>query len=249
MPLSARRLTLAGLAVMLFAAALGLCVYCAARMPPAFYAEAIRPPASAAADPRRSFERVALSLRNQVQHPGRWETRLTQDELNDWLANELPVKFPRLMPPGISDPRVAIEQGRVSIGVRYGRDGIQTVLSISGEAYLTAQRNEIAIRLDGARAGLVPVPLDRFLSEMEQRAARAGMPLRWTETNGAPVALVRLPLSNFSAEKKTVVIERLECEPGQLVVGGRTVAPGDSDAAGEAATAAAESGKNEMRQR
>src|SRR3954447_18187908 len=105
------------------------------------------------------FERAALDLHNSAQHLGRWEISLTADEINGWLATELPAKFPRLLPVGISEPRGAIDGDTFHIAVRYNRGNVDTVLSLSGEAYLTAHTNEIAIRLDRARAGLVPIPL------------------------------------------------------------------------------------------
>ena len=108
------------------------------------------------------------------------------------------------------------------IALRYQRGGVDTVLSIAGEAYLTDQTNEIAVRLDRARAGLVPVPLTRFLDEVAERAARANVPLRWTEVGGAPVALIRPPLDASDAANRRVVLDRLRLDQGQLLLGGRT---------------------------
>jgi hypothetical protein len=38
------------------------------------------------------FERDALDLHNQLLHGGRWEACLTQDEINGWLATDLPAR-------------------------------------------------------------------------------------------------------------------------------------------------------------
>lgn len=167
------------------------------------------------------FERAALDLHNTAQHVGRWEISLTADEINGWLATDLPAKFPRLLPAGISDPRVAIDGDLFRLAVRYHRDSVDTVLSITGETYLTAQTNEVAIRLDSARAGLVPIPLGRVIQELNDRAERADVNLRWTEVKGSPVALLRLPLESDNSERRTV-LDRLDTRPGQILLAGRT---------------------------
>ena len=218
----ARRLLITALPSIAVGAVSLWCLYQAARRPPAFYQQAIAAPVAAQVDEGEQFERTALELHNQLQHFGRWEACLTQEQVNGWLAIDLPAKFPRALPSGLSEPRIAIEDGMLRIALRYQRGGIDTVLSIAGEAYLTAQPNEIALRLDQARAGLVPIPLTRFLDEIAERAAQANVPMRWTEVSGAPVALIRPPLDTSDAANRRVVLDRLQLDRGQLVLGGRT---------------------------
>lgn len=217
-----RRLLLAAVAFTAFVAA-GLLgsTYWAARHAPAFYRAALAASPEQAVEQGERFERAALALHNQTQHAGRWETSLSADEINGWLATELPAKFPRLLPVGISAPRVAIDGDTFHIAVRYSRGNVDTVLSISGEAYLTAQTNEVAIRLDRARAGLVPIPLGRVIDEINERAERTDVSLRWTEVKGSPVALVRLPLDHDD-DKGRVVLDRLATANNQLLLAGRT---------------------------
>jgi hypothetical protein len=205
-------------------------------------------PAEAQIEEGQRFERDALDLHNQLQQDGRWEACLTQEEINGWLATDLPAKFPLVLPSGVSEPRVAIENGTVHIAVHYQRDGVDTVLSVSGEAYLTAQPNEIAVRLEQARAGLLPVPLARFLDEITERAARADLPLRWTEVRGAPVALVRLPLDLDDAGRR-VVLDRLRWSRGQLVLGGRTEEDHSPENDRAEPATAGQPGEKETRQR
>jgi hypothetical protein len=220
----ARRLIIATL-VSIATGGLSLwCLFQASRRPPAFYQQAIAAPPADQTEEGERFERTSLDLHNQLQHFGRWEARLTQEQVNGWLAIDLPAKFPQALPSGVSEPRIAIEDGKLRIALRYQRGGVDTVLSIAGEAYLTAQPNEIAVRLDQARAGLIPIPLTRFLDEIAERAARANVPLRWTEIAGAPVALIRPPLEASEAAHRRVVIDRLQLDDGQLVLGGRTEA-------------------------
>jgi hypothetical protein len=217
-----RRLLLASLGVMLFAVA-GLVggAFWASRRAPAFYREALAASPEEAIEHGERFERAALALHNQTQHAGRWETSLSADEINGWLATELPAKFPQLLPAGISEPRVAIDGDLFHIAVRYSRGNVDTVLSLSGEAYLTAQTNEVAIRLESARAGLVPIPLGRVIQEVDSRAEHNNVSLRWTEVKGLPVALIRLPLDGDDDQNR-VVLDRLSTANNQLLLAGRT---------------------------
>jgi hypothetical protein len=199
---------------------------------PAFYRQALAASPSEASQQGDQFERAALALHNSAQHTGRWELSFSADEINGWLATDLPAKFPRLLPAGISDPRVAIEGDTFRIAVRYNRGGVDTVLSLTGEAYLTAQTNEVAIRLGEARAGLVPIPLGRVIQEINDRAERSDVNLRWTEVKASPVALVRLPLDS-DREDRRVVLDRLDTRPGHVLVAGHTETlayPHDHDA-------------------
>src|SRR5436305_1729532 len=110
------------------------CLFQASRRPPAFYQQAIAAPPANLSEEGERFERTALDLHNQLQHFGRWEACLTQEQVNGWLAIDLPTKFPHALPSGVSEPRIAIEDGKLRIALHYQRGGVDTVLSIAGEA-------------------------------------------------------------------------------------------------------------------
>jgi hypothetical protein len=94
-------------------------------------------------------------------------------------------------------------------------------VSLSGHAHLTKEPNEVAIHLRQARAGLIPIPLSRFLREISERAARANIPLRWTEADGLPVALVRVPFQWDDDTDRRLILESLALASNELVIGGR----------------------------
>jgi hypothetical protein len=220
----ARRLLIVVLATALAMMLVAGSLYRAVQQAPQFYRDALAAPPAQRNDGER-FERQALALHNQLQHAGRWEIRFTQDEINGWLATELPEKFPDLLPLGLADPRIAIDDGVVHLAVRYDRGSTSTVVSLSGHAYLTEEPNEVAIHLRQARAGLVPLPLSRFLQEIGERAARADIPLRWTEVRGLPVALARVPFQWDDEDDRRLILERVTLADGTLIVGGRIEQP------------------------
>src|SRR5262245_15483192 len=224
-------------------------LYQATRAVPAFYRQALAAPAQNCQQQGELFEEHALALHNQLYQAGAWEVRFSHDEINAWLASELPAKFPQALPPGVSEPRVGIDGHVVRLAVHYQRGSVDTIISLAGDVWLTPQPNEIAVRIDQVRAGLVPVPLGRFLQEISQRAAQANVPLRWTEARGAPVAIVRLSLEG-DKDQFRLVVQRLEIVGNELVVGGHTEEERLGEGAGPPARATvAQPGESETRQR
>jgi hypothetical protein len=203
-------LVTAGVAILLTAA------YRATQQVPEFYQHALAQQPreqKAAAD---QLERQVLELHNEARRPGRWEARFSQEQINGWLAADLPTKFPGALPDGVSAPRVAIDPNHMQLAVRYDKGDVSTVLSMAGDAYLTDQPNEVAVHIDHVRAGAFPVPLAQFLDDIAERFIEAGLPLDRKEFKG-----------------QQLQVERLEICDGEIVVSGRTDAPAAKSAEAE----------------
>lgn len=241
--LVAAALAATGLAVIFHAA------YRATQDVPEFYQKALKAEPAKQQAAGDELEREVLELHNEVRKPGRWEAAFSQDQINGWLAADLPEKFPGALPRGVSDPRVAIEPHRVQLAVKYDEGDISTVLSLTGDMYLTDQPNEVAVHIQHVRAGSVPIPLGQFLDHIADRATRAGLPLRWTEQEGSPVALIRVPLDRKEFRGRNLQIEQLEMQEGQLVVSGRTEEPETTMTAGPPLDEEGHSDENSTRQR
>jgi hypothetical protein len=239
----ARRLAVAGLVGAFLTLGSFSCVYLALRREPHFYREVIAQ--ELPTDSGQRFERVVLDLHNQAQRVGRWEARFTQEEINGWLAIDLPAKFPRLLPAEVSEPRVTIGDGKFLVAARYRSHGVATVVSVTGEVYLTPQSNEVALRVIGVHAGALPIPIGRFLADATQHAARAGWSVRWGEHSGSPVALIRLPLDKDDRQRQ-LLVDHLRCVRGEIMLAGHTQ-DGRSGAAAE--STAAQPADKEQRQR
>ncbi len=52
-------------------------------------------------------------------HAGHWSAVFTDEQINGWLAADLPEKFPQLLPPEIQDPRVVFAPGQLQLACRY----------------------------------------------------------------------------------------------------------------------------------
>jgi hypothetical protein len=88
------------------------------------------------------------------------------------------------------------------------------------------------MRIRGARAGSVPLPLARILDGIARGAAELDLRLEWLQTDGDPVALIRLP-SPQDKDDRQIIIETIELGEGKVYLAGKTVhQPAQQSAAG-----------------
>ena len=213
------------LAIVLIAVAAGIYCYRSLQQVPDFYTQALAKPAAEPAKAAKAayeFEQEVLELRNDVRREGDWQATFTAEEINGWLASDLPVKFPKALPSHVSDPRVAISPEMIQVACKYADSRFNSVVSIGAQPKMTAEPNVIAIRIKQVRAGALPVPLANFLEQISEHTAKAGVPLRWGEEEGDPVAYITLPMNQPEFEGKTLRVETVELQEGALVVAGRT---------------------------
>jgi hypothetical protein len=92
-----------------------------------------------------------------------------------------------------------------------------------------------------------------LLDDISRHAARAGLALRWSEVEGDPVALVRVPSAvderEEEKERRRFVLEEVRLEEGELVVVGRTESVVDAERGEVPANTADQSADSETHQR
>src|SRR5262245_49594056 len=196
-----------------------LAVRWAVRQRPRFYVHVLAGKQELQREAAQRFELQSIALHNALQHDGRWSLALSQEEINGWLAVELPEKFPALLPAGVSQPRICIAGHQVQVAVGLEQHGIATVVSLFGDVDLTTQPNEVAVRIERVRAGIVPMPLNKLLDLISTLAADSGLAIRWTEVEGDPVLLLKLPTE---VNRRQLLLESLELADGNLLIAGRT---------------------------
>lgn len=217
-------LTILAVALVVLAAAGGILIlgaYQASRHVPDFYEEVLVVDADRASEEADHLEREVFDLHNQAREEGNWEARFTDQQVNAWLAVDLPEKFPRALPRGVSDPRVAIDPQGAVVACRYQKGSLRSVLSLRVEVYLTDEPNVVAFRIRKARAGALPVPLARVLTTITRVAQKLELPLRWAQTDGDPVALVTVP-DRHPALDGRLTLQQVQLSEGQIKVAGCT---------------------------
>jgi hypothetical protein len=210
----------AGAAVVLVAAVL-VALYRGTQQVPEFYRQAL------AADPQRQAEssremlEQASELVSNAQQEGHWEALFTDEQINGWMAVDLVKNHADALPPEVQEPRLSIRPEGVSLGCRWETERISTVFSLNVELYL-AQPNTVALRIRGARAGNVPLPLARILDGMTRAAQELDLRLEWVQTAGDPVAMVSFPPPEGRDDRR-IIIESIELRPGAVYLAGKTI--------------------------
>ncbi len=170
------------------------------------------------------LETSAKSEFDSSDEPGfaSWSAIFTVDEVNAWLAKELPTSFPQLLAQGATDPRICIEDGRVLAAARYKTQRLDLVISCELAVELTEEPNMLALRVKHLRAGALPIPLSSFLTGISKEAAKGDVDIRWDDTHAGPVALVKVPSEHPRYVTSPVLVESVQLVDGALVLSGNT---------------------------
>lgn len=213
-----RLLLLAG-SIGLLTACLLLVLFLASQYEPRFYAQALDMPQTTLEEASDRALRQAAALASAMQKKDRWEAVFTAEQINGWLAVDLLRNHPKALPDFLASPRVAIDANRITLACRIQRMGVTSVLSLTVEPSIP-KPNVIALRIVKARAGLLPMPLQRVLDGLSHAACAAQIHLEWQRTGGDPVALLSLPVEHDG--DRNIQIEALDLREGRIHVVGTT---------------------------
>src|SRR6056297_921306 len=218
------RLACLGLLVGLLLACLAYWALHQTQAVPDFYEQAVLHPPEKTAEIRQTMEAEVEQLQQSVQRTGSWSATFSDDQINAWLETALSAVFPKLLPRGVSDPRVVVEDDRVLAAARYRDQRIETVVSCEVRITLTDEPNIMALRIENLRAGALPLPLGRFVKKISQEVSNSDIEVRWDqeEDNATPVALVTVPSEHESYVRKPVIVESVELRAGELTLAGHT---------------------------
>ncbi|KAA5540063.1 hypothetical protein FYK55_22400 [Roseiconus nitratireducens] len=193
------------------------------RKVPEFYERAVELPSRerlVASSERMQAE--VQQLQEDVGQLGHWQASFTADQLNAWLVEQLPQKFPEFRARGLQDPRIVIDGNTLRIAARFKDKRFDAVLSCELEVQLTDQPNCLAIRVQRIRAGALPLPLSQFQEKIKQFSERTNLNLQWETGDEETVALVDIPLRYHGQESEDVVLESIELTDDRVSVAGRT---------------------------
>jgi hypothetical protein len=189
---------------------------------PEFYARATETPSLESARASRQLTAEVEQLQVDAATIGSWHTTFGDGEINTWLTEELPKKFPQLLAKGASDPRIIIEDDRVLAAVRYKNHHIDTVISCELEVELTEEPNMLALSVKHLKAGALPLPLSNFLRGISKEAGKGDIDVRWDVTDTGPIALVTVPSEHPRYVTKPVIVESVQLVDGALILSGHT---------------------------
>ncbi|NQT37394.1 MAG: hypothetical protein HQ581_07900 [Planctomycetes bacterium] len=206
------------LLVLLLLAVLGL--YLAAQHEPEFYRQAMQAePEVLRQGSDRMLQRVTV-LKNDVRRVGQWQTIITAEEINGWLAVDLVENHPNALPDWASDPRVAIDPEHVLMACRVQRGKVKGIVTFDVDVAI-AETNMVALRIRTAQAGLLPLPLEKIAERVTTAAQRMELRIEWRQVDGDRVAMISVPPPKTD-DDKAVRIETLELREGEIYLDGTT---------------------------
>jgi len=191
----------------------------AAQQVPDFYETALLneiAPAVRQAEAREFTERIR-QLSDDLQHAEEWSQEFTEQQINSWFAEELQNKYGELIPKGIEKPRIRLIEGGALLGFRYRQDRWKGVVSARLKAKVL-KPDQLAIRIEVAQAGLLPIPIDSALDEIVHHLQDERWRVEWDSHNEG-VLLVSFDGENVDRG----ALSLLEIAPGIVRIGGRNI--------------------------
>ncbi|WP_197454421.1 hypothetical protein Pla52nx_006339 [Stieleria varia] len=189
---------------------------------PDFYAEAIERMPVETAEASSELTANVEELQSQAAKSGSWRAKFSDEQINAWLLEELPRKFPILLTRGVSDPRILIRDDHMLVAAKYQNRKIDTVVSFQVSVKLTEHANLLAVQISNLRAGALPLPMQRFLDNITNEAAKGDVDVKWDLTDEGPVALISVPRDHPKYVVSPVVVESVQMTDGILSVAGHT---------------------------
>ena len=214
------RITIVGCGVLLLVVVALVVLYRGAQQVPRLYREAIRIDPAELREASDQMLSQAAALVSDVKKKGQWQALFTARQINGWLAVDLVENHPDALPQSISDPRVAIRPDRIMLFCRFQRGSVESVVTLTVEPSVP-EPNVLAFRICSARAGIIPVPLEKGLEAISQAAARTGWRLQWRQSDGDPVAMVTIPPPH-NGNEELVRIESILLGEDEIYLSGRT---------------------------
>jgi hypothetical protein len=197
----------------------GIWLYRSLYYVPEFYTQALAVGAPELQKSNREMLRRTAALNNDLKRSGKWQALFTDQQINGWLAVDVPKNHADLLPAEVRDPRVRITPEGIFAGAKFEGE-VSAVISLQLAVRLTSP-NVLAVRINKARVGDVPWPLDRVVEEVIAAAASWGLQVEQTQTDGDPVLLVTLP-PDLQDNRRHILLEHLELRDGEVILSGRT---------------------------
>jgi hypothetical protein len=187
---------------------------------PSFYVQAASRPIARQSDDRRGFVRQTAELSNSWRREGEWRVEFREEQLNAWLAVDLPENHPELLSPEYREPRIDLVTGGFILACETVATIRPAVVSLS---LVVESRGDNLVRLQiqRARIGLLPLPMKGLLEGVTEFARESNLRLHWESDGSTPTAIV-----DFSALAEdgeySVTLEQVEFREDLLVLSGRT---------------------------
>jgi len=189
---------------------------------PAFYARAAVPAGEGRKSASGNFLAACIKMVTGFSN-GEFDAQFQEEEINSYLQEDWVTKhcIDNPMPPGISDPRVALDEDRIRLGFRYGSGLASTIVSLDMRVWLVkSETNLVALKFEKIHAGALPISAQSLLEQIADFAHQKDIEATWYRHQGRPVLLLR-----FQADRSNpnFQLSQLDLRPGQLRIAGQSL--------------------------
>ena len=145
-----------------------------------------------------------------------WSESFEQQQINSWLVEALPNKHSKRMPRGVKDPRVVLESDRVQVGFKLIQKTWSGIISVVVRPKVPTP-NSLELHIESVSAGLLALPYERFLPEINRALDRSKLPYEWSETDDG----IRVLHLSLVEKLKQQTIESIAVEDERITINGR----------------------------
>lgn len=166
----------------------------------------------------KQFLNKGTRLLNDIQNQHVWMANFDEEQINAWLAEDFEMNHAeQSLPSGTSKPRISLEGDLMRLGFTYAKGPCTVVIQIGFRAWVP-KRNMLAVEIDGAKAGWLPLPTSYTRSVIEQFADANSLEVTWKRNGGRLVALFNLPKGH-----RELVLHKVLIQTGSIEVKGGSV--------------------------
>src|SRR5262249_18824491 len=136
------------------------------RYEPRRYVLATVPPGPVRTDRSKEFCAEFSNLISAIGSDRDWYAQFTDEQINSYFDEHFVQQGldVRLLPEGISQPRLVIERDKVRLAFRYGSGFWSTVISVDLRVWLARNEpNVVGLKLEGFHAGALPISAQSLL--------------------------------------------------------------------------------------
>jgi hypothetical protein len=216
-----RKSLLLGFLAVILVGGTGAGVFGLVRHEPDFYLKKAFPPGIERKQRSGEFVEGFLQFCTEVREYQEWHASFKEECVNSYFDEQFVTSglAEKVLPEGITVPRIAIEDDQFRLAFRYRLGPVSTIISIDMRMWLTKEPNVVALELQGLHAGSLPIAAQSLLEQVSETARQNNIEVTWYRHRGNPVALLR-----FQADQDhpTVRLDHLVLHKGLLEIHGRS---------------------------
>ncbi len=183
-----------------------------------YYLQALEQPTDQLEEGSRQLENRLTTFTSDVQSRGEWQTVVTAQEMNGWLAVKLPESYPEVLPDHVRNPRVSITPDDFILAAQFEKSGLQVVISLYVEPFVT-EEGDLAVEVKKVSAGSMPWPTKEVVDEIAKFTKP--LPIGWTQSNGNNVMIIDHSIWDTDLTQQRV-LEAVELADGEMFLSGYT---------------------------